>query len=46
MERYTGMRDKLIHNYFGVDIVWPTVKRDSPALNQRLREIIEKEGEI
>lgn len=43
-----GMRDKLIHNYFGVDIdaVWYTVKRDIPALNQRLREIIKKEGEI
>lgn len=42
-----GMRDKLIHDYFGVDLdaVWDTAKRDIPALKYRLMEIIEKEGE-
>lgn len=31
-----GMRDKLIHDYFGVDInaVWDTVKEDVPALKK------------
>jgi uncharacterized protein with HEPN domain len=39
-----GMRDKLIHDYFGVDLdaVWDTVKRDIPALKRGLEEIIEK----
>ena len=29
----SGMRDKLIHGYFGVDlkVVWDTVKKDIPA---------------
>jgi uncharacterized protein with HEPN domain len=31
---FTGMRDKLIHGYFGVDldVVWDTVKQDLPIL--------------
>ncbi len=35
-----GMRDKLIHEYFGVDyeIVWKTLKEDIPLL----KEVIEK----
>ena len=38
-----GMRDKLIHDYFGVDLdaVWDTVKRDVPRLKDELREIVE-----
>lgn len=33
-----GMRDKLIHNYFGVDIeqVWQTVQSDIPELKEKL----------
>ncbi|WP_406662560.1 HepT-like ribonuclease domain-containing protein [Methanolobus sp. ZRKC3] len=33
-----GMRDKLIHAYFGVDLeeVWNTVKRDIPELKEIL----------
>ncbi len=40
-----GMRDKLIHDYLGVDIdaVWDTVEKDIPALKKRLRYIIEEE---
>jgi len=40
-----GMRDKLIHDYFGVDLnaVWDTVERDIPALKNKLRDIIERE---
>lgn len=39
------MRDKLIHDYFGVDLdaVWDTVEKDIPALKSRLRDLIEKE---
>ena len=37
-----GMRDKLIHHYFGVDIdkVWVTAKDDIPNLKSRLESII------
>ncbi|MDY6863851.1 MAG: DUF86 domain-containing protein [Thermodesulfobacteriota bacterium] len=40
-----GMRDKLIHDYFGVDLdaVWDTVEKDIPALKNSLRNLIEKE---
>lgn len=33
-----GMRDKLVHDYFGVDLtaVWDTVVRDLPGLKQAL----------
>ena len=39
-----GMRDKLIHDYLGVDLdaVWDTVEKDIPALKNRLRDFIEK----
>jgi uncharacterized protein with HEPN domain len=38
-----GMRDKLIHDYFGVDIdtVWLTVKKDIPVLKKEIKRIIE-----
>lgn len=37
-----GMRDKLAHDYFGVnlDVVWRTVQDDLPDLRLRLRLII------
>lgn len=33
-----GMRDKLVHDYFGVDLtgVWDTVQNDIPALKAAL----------
>ena len=39
------MRDKLIHDYFGVDydIVYDTVKNDIPELHHELQRIIEME---
>ncbi|MFO7793166.1 MAG: HepT-like ribonuclease domain-containing protein [Candidatus Saliniplasma sp.] len=39
-----GMRDKLIHGYFGVDIdaVWDTVKRDIPELKEEIKRIIDE----
>jgi len=41
-----GMRDKLIHEYFGVDyeVVWETVKRDIPVLRVQVEEILAKES--
>mgnify|MGYP001572816399 CR=1 FL=1 len=39
-----GMRDKLIHHYFGVDyeIVWDVVKNEIPKLKVQVEEILEK----
>ena len=44
-----GMRDKLIHAYFGVDsaVVWVTATEDVPALKVRMRDVLkdlEKSG--
>ncbi|MBW4469042.1 MAG: DUF86 domain-containing protein [Stenomitos rutilans HA7619-LM2] len=40
-----GMRDRLIHSYFGVDydIVWDVVVNKIPALNAEIRKILEHE---
>ena len=37
-----GMRDKLIHQYFGVDIagVWDTAEQDIPALKNYLIKLL------
>lgn len=42
----TGMRDRLIHGYFGVDydIVWDVVTNKIPVLNQAIKEILEAES--
>ncbi len=39
------MRDKLIHQYFGVNVnrVWEVVKGDVPKLKEKIREILQKE---
>ncbi len=39
----SGMRDKLIHEYFGVDykIVWRTVKEEIPSLKNEISKILE-----
>jgi uncharacterized protein with HEPN domain len=41
-----GMRDRLIHGYFGVDydIVWDVVINKIPQLRQRVEEILGNEG--
>ena len=38
-----GMRDKLIHDYFGVDIdtVWLTVEKDIPGFKENIKRIID-----
>jgi uncharacterized protein with HEPN domain len=40
-----GMRDKLIHDYFGVDlrVVWKTLQNDLPPLKKAITEVIQKE---
>lgn len=39
-----GMRDVLIHQYFGVDLdaVWGTVGEDLPLVEQELRKLLDK----
>ncbi len=39
-----GMRDKLIHEYFGVklEVVWKTIKKRLPELKILLNEVLEK----
>ena len=38
----TGMRNKLIHGYFGVDydMVWAAVKLEIPKLRPKLKKIL------
>jgi uncharacterized protein with HEPN domain len=42
-----GMRDKLIHEYFGVDValVWDTIQEDVIPFKQTILEILKKEFE-
>jgi uncharacterized protein with HEPN domain len=40
----SGMRDKIIHHYFGVDYeaVWLTVTNDLPDLKEKIANILEQ----
>lgn len=40
-----GMRDRLIHDYFGVDydIVWDFVRNKIPILRQQIQDILQQE---
>lgn len=42
----TGMRDKLIHDYMGVNVtvVWKTVTEDLPAIEPELRQMLNELG--
>jgi len=42
-----GMRDKLIHDYFGVDIgaVWSTARKDIPMLKKGIKQILKVIGD-
>jgi uncharacterized protein with HEPN domain len=39
---FAGMRDKLIHAYFGVnlEVVWETLQRDLPQLRPTIEQIL------
>lgn len=43
-----GMRGRLIHHYFGVnlDIVWHAIKKELPAIRHSLSKIIYEEPDI
>ena len=43
-----GMRDRLIHDYFGVDyeIVWDAVENKMPTLRDDILEILDQESVI
>ncbi|MGB9812756.1 MAG: DUF86 domain-containing protein [Thermovenabulum sp.] len=40
-----GMRDRLVHKYFGVkiDVLWETVQKDIPLLKSMFNDMIKKE---
>jgi uncharacterized protein with HEPN domain len=40
-----GMRDRLIHDYMGVNytIIWDVVKNKIPELHKQINEVLEKE---
>ena len=42
-----GMRDRVIHDYFGVDydIVWDAAVNNVPQLRSQVMEILEREGD-
>ena len=40
-----GMRDKLIHEYFGIDleIVWEVVTNELPPIKPLIQKVVEEE---
>lgn len=44
--KISGMRDELIHAYFGVnvEVVWDTVERDLPSFRQQVERMLTELG--
>lgn len=45
-KQMAGMRDKLIHEYFGVNyqVLWKTAKEDIPPVHQLISKVVEQES--
>jgi len=39
LQRMIGIRNRLIHAYFDIDVVWRTVKEEIPGLIEQLQTI-------
>ncbi|MBN2251883.1 MAG: DUF86 domain-containing protein [Candidatus Altiarchaeota archaeon] len=42
-KKIAGLRDKMIHHYFGVnwDIVWDVLKNQAPKLREQVRDVLD-----
>ena len=41
-----GMRDKLVHDYFGINlrVIWKSIEEDLPLLKVTIEQVLEEEG--
>ncbi len=44
-QKIAGLRDKLIHGYFGIDLelVWSIVQNDIPSLKEQIKRILQEQ---